>query len=191
MQDVHSPEANKAGAWLGAMAQLLGEVKSCLLLSPAAALSRTAQVEHEGRGDAAERASDGPSAFFIRPDAGDCEPGVGHEHHPMPHRLCGVVPYTLFCMEPIPASQEPAAARLFDVKRPRDAAAGFSSGAKSVVKGVAGGLLGVVAAPALGAQQGGALGFAKGCVAGQEDSGICMPACLHAWAWTSPWDLHA
>jgi len=75
---------------------------------------------------------------------------------------------------------------LFSLRRPRDAAAGLSSGLKSVGKGVAAGLASLVAAPVLGMSEGvrkarqkkadegsvaaaaaeGAAGFAKGLVAG-------------------------
>lgn len=55
---------------------------------------------------------------------------------------------------------------LFSTRRPRDAAAGLSSGLKSTVKGVAAGLASLVAAPVLGAKNEGTKGFAKGLAAG-------------------------
>ena len=55
------------------------------------------------------------------------------------------------------AEQQAAAAEgfnmLFSTRRPKDAAAGVSSGLKSVVKGVLAGAASLVAAPVLGAQQ--------------------------------------
>lgn len=55
---------------------------------------------------------------------------------------------------------------LFSLRRPRDAAAGLSSGLKSAGKGLAAGLVGLVAAPAVGAFQEGGKGFAKGAALG-------------------------
>eukprot|EP00887_Chlorella_sp_A99_P007866 scaffold20.g7866.t1 len=55
---------------------------------------------------------------------------------------------------------------IFSLRKPKNAAAGFSSGAKSVVKGVLAGAVGLVAAPAIGAHQDGLRGFAKGAAAG-------------------------
>ena len=55
---------------------------------------------------------------------------------------------------------------IFSLRKPKDAAAGFSSGAKSVAKGILAGAVGLVAAPAIGASQDGFRGFAKGAAAG-------------------------
>lgn len=55
---------------------------------------------------------------------------------------------------------------VFSLRKPRDARAGLASGAKSLVKGVVGGAAGLVAAPIIGAQQGGVTGFAKGLASG-------------------------
>lgn len=55
---------------------------------------------------------------------------------------------------------------LFSLRKPQNAKAGFASGAKSVLKGVTAGVVGLIAAPVLGAQQEGLKGFAKGAAAG-------------------------
>lgn len=52
--------------------------------------------------------------------------------------------------------------QLFSTRKPRDAAAGFSSGLKSIGKGVAAGVACLVSAPIVGAMEGGVGGFAKG-----------------------------
>ncbi|KAJ3255558.1 hypothetical protein HK103_006194 [Boothiomyces macroporosus] len=52
--------------------------------------------------------------------------------------------------------------QIFSTRNPKDAVAGLSSGLKSIGKGVAGGVASLVALPVLGAQEEGALGFAKG-----------------------------
>mmetsp|Transcript_13426 Transcript_13426/g.48849 ORF Transcript_13426/g.48849 Transcript_13426/m.48849 type:complete len:561 (-) Transcript_13426:136-1818(-) len=68
------------------------------------------------------------------------------------------------------AEQQAAASEgfnmLFSTRRPRDAAAGVSSGLKSIVKGVIAGAATLVAAPVMGAQQEGLKGFGKGLAAG-------------------------
>lgn len=51
---------------------------------------------------------------------------------------------------------------LFSTRRPKDAAAGLSSGLKSISKGLLGGVAALVALPIKGAQEEGPLGFAKG-----------------------------
>lgn len=51
---------------------------------------------------------------------------------------------------------------VFSTRRPKDAAAGLSSGLQSITKGVFGGLASLVALPVHGAQTEGAAGFAKG-----------------------------
>jgi len=67
----------------------------------------------------------------------------------------------------------------FSFRRPKDATAGFSSGLKNMAKGIFGGAAAVVAAPVIGAQEGGAVGFAtglgKGIVAGAAlaTTGVC------------------
>lgn len=55
---------------------------------------------------------------------------------------------------------------LFSLRRPRDAASGFGSGLKNVAKGVAAGAVSLVAAPVVGAAQGGVAGGFKGAGAG-------------------------
>eukprot|EP00955_Chlamydomonas_euryale_P072531 361427-Chlamydomonas_euryale.AAC.6 len=55
---------------------------------------------------------------------------------------------------------------IFSLRRPKDAAAGFSSGLKSYAKGIVGGAVGLVAAPVIGAQRDGIAGFAKGLATG-------------------------
>ena len=72
--------------------------------------------------------------------------------------------------------------QLFSTRRPRDARAGASSAAKSVVKGIAGGFAALVAAPVIGAKEGGARGFVKGLGAGivaavaLPVAGVCVGA---------------
>ena len=63
---------------------------------------------------------------------------------------------------------------LFSLRRPRNVTAGASSGLKSIAKGVAMGAVGLVAAPAIGAKEGGAKGFVQGLGAGIV-SAICLP----------------
>jgi curved DNA-binding protein CbpA len=69
-----------------------------------------------------------------------------------------------------PEWQDPAGGdefkSLFSLRKPRDARAGFASGAKSLAKGFIAGTVGLVAAPVIGASQEGFLGFAKGAAAG-------------------------
>ncbi len=55
---------------------------------------------------------------------------------------------------------------VFSLRRPKDFKAGLSSGSKSIVKGIGAGVVGLVAAPVLGAHQQGFAGFAKGAAAG-------------------------
>jgi hypothetical protein len=55
---------------------------------------------------------------------------------------------------------------IFSVRRPKDLKAGLASGLKSIGKGVACGVAGLVAAPIIGASQEGVSGCAKGVVAG-------------------------
>ncbi|KAK9826317.1 hypothetical protein WJX74_008417 [Apatococcus lobatus] len=55
---------------------------------------------------------------------------------------------------------------VFSLRRPKDVKAGLSSGGKSIVKGIGAGVVGLVAAPVLGAHQEGFVGFAKGTAAG-------------------------
>ena len=63
--------------------------------------------------------------------------------------------------EPAPNFNE-----IFSLRRPKDAKAGFSSGMKSLGKGVVGGVVGLIAAPVVGATQDGFKGFAKGVATG-------------------------
>jgi len=68
-----------------------------------------------------------------------------------------------------PTSSEPPPPQFsdfFSTKKPKDFRAGLASGGKSLLKGLAGGAAGLVAAPALGAATDGAAGFAKGLAAG-------------------------
>ena len=55
---------------------------------------------------------------------------------------------------------------LFSMRRPRNATAGVSSGLKSAAKGVGMGVVGLVAAPMLGAKENGIKGFLAGLGAG-------------------------
>lgn len=64
---------------------------------------------------------------------------------------------------------------IFSLRRPRDAAAGVSSGLQSVSKGVLGGAAALIAAPVVGARTGGATGFFKGLGAGLA-SAVVLPA---------------
>jgi hypothetical protein len=50
--------------------------------------------------------------------------------------------------------------------RPKNAAAGLKSGAATAAAGIASGVVGLFAAPIVGAQQDGAAGFAKGLATG-------------------------
>lgn len=58
---------------------------------------------------------------------------------------------------------------VFSLRRPRDARAGFSSGLKSIAKGVLGGAVGLLAAPIAGAHRDGVAGFAKGLASGKQE----------------------
>jgi len=51
---------------------------------------------------------------------------------------------------------------LFSARKPKDAVAGISSGLKSVLKGTMFGAASLVSLPIIGAQEEGAVGFAKG-----------------------------
>lgn len=51
---------------------------------------------------------------------------------------------------------------VFSLRKPKDFKAGLASGGKSIIKGVGVGLASLVAAPAFGAFEEGAIGFAKG-----------------------------
>ena len=55
---------------------------------------------------------------------------------------------------------------LFSTRRPRNASAGAASGLKSVAKGVGMGVVGLVAAPVMGAKENGVKGFVGGLAAG-------------------------
>lgn len=63
---------------------------------------------------------------------------------------------------------------VFSLRKPKDAKAGLSSGAKSIGKGVLAGVVGLVAAPVMMAREEGVKGFAKGVGAG----GICSLSIL-------------
>jgi curved DNA-binding protein CbpA len=71
---------------------------------------------------------------------------------------------------------------LFSTRKPKDGWAGLSSGLKSVAKGTAAGVAGLIAAPIHGAQQEGAAGFFKGLATGVATAvalpvtGICVGA---------------
>ena len=71
---------------------------------------------------------------------------------------------------------------LFSTRRPKDGWAGLSSGLKSVVKGVGGGLASLIVQPLAGAQQGGVGGFVQGCASGVATAvvlpvtGVCVGA---------------
>ncbi|KAG2485127.1 hypothetical protein HYH03_016114 [Edaphochlamys debaryana] len=67
---------------------------------------------------------------------------------------------------PAPGGRQVGVNDVFDLKRPKNAMDGLKSGAGSVAKGVLGGVAGLVAAPIVGAQQGGLVGLAGGVVSG-------------------------
>lgn len=69
---------------------------------------------------------------------------------------------------------------IFSLRRPKDAKAGLASGLKSIGKGIAGGVGGLIAAPTFGAVHDGVGGFAKGVVAGKADSASTTAAQLTA-----------
>jgi hypothetical protein len=68
--------------------------------------------------------------------------------------------------EPDTTGQPQGFQDIFSLRRPRDAKAGLSSGAKSLGKGLVGGVVGLFAAPIVGATQDGFSGFAKGVATG-------------------------
>jgi hypothetical protein len=78
-------------------------------------------------------------------------------------------------MEEHSAAGTPGFQDIFSLRRPRDAKAGFSSGMKSLGKGLVGGVVGLFAAPVVGATQDGFNGFAKGVAtgAGAPAASIC------------------
>mmetsp|Transcript_15618 Transcript_15618/g.22746 ORF Transcript_15618/g.22746 Transcript_15618/m.22746 type:complete len:620 (+) Transcript_15618:174-2033(+) len=63
---------------------------------------------------------------------------------------------------------------LFSTRRPKDASAGLSSGAKSISKGILAGAVSLVAQPIAGAQAEGTLGFFKGLATGVA-SAVALP----------------
>lgn len=71
---------------------------------------------------------------------------------------------------------------VFSLRKPKDARAGLSSGAKSIGKGVLAGVVGLVAAPVMMAREEGVKGFAKGVGAGASspDSSGCRDPSLPA-----------
>jgi hypothetical protein len=84
----------------------------------------------------------------------------------------GVPVSTLVVQEPKPADGDAGkegseaadldGAALFSTRRPKDMGAGMASGAKTIVKGVVAGAIGLVAAPVMGAREEGVKGFVKG-----------------------------
>ena len=58
--------------------------------------------------------------------------------------------------------EEEVSAALFSTRRPKDLGAGAASGAKTIVKGVLAGAIGLVAAPMMGMREDGVKGFVKG-----------------------------
>jgi hypothetical protein len=68
--------------------------------------------------------------------------------------------------EPDASGQPPGFQDIFSLRRPKDVKAGLSSGAKSLGKGLVGGVVGLFAAPIVGATQDGFAGFAKGVATG-------------------------
>ncbi len=58
---------------------------------------------------------------------------------------------------------------VFSLRKPKDARAGVASGLKSIGKGVAAGVVGLVAGPVIGAKQEGFVGFGKGLAAGEPE----------------------
>jgi len=71
---------------------------------------------------------------------------------------------------------------LFSTRKPKDGWAGLSSGAKSVLKGTAAGVISLVAQPIAGAQEGGVTGFLTGLATGVAScvalpvTGVCVGA---------------
>jgi hypothetical protein len=63
--------------------------------------------------------------------------------------------------------QAPSLSDVFSLRKPKDLRAGLASGGKSILKGVGAGIAGLFVAPAVGALEEGALGFAKGVGAGE------------------------
>ena len=64
---------------------------------------------------------------------------------------------------------------VFSLRKPKDAKAGLSSGAKSMGKGVLAGAVGLFAAPVMLAKEEGAKGFAKGVAIGSCSSQLPAP----------------
>jgi len=75
-------------------------------------------------------------------------------------------PSSLNSDPPPPPNAPPQFSDFFSTKKPKDFRGGLASGGKSLLKGLAGGAAGLVAAPALGAATEGASGFCKGLAAG-------------------------
>lgn len=82
----------------------------------------------------------------------------------------------------------PSLQDIFSLRRPKDAKAGLASGVKSIGKGVVGGMVGLIAAPVVGATQDGFTGFAKGVATGA----VCVAAAVvHAAAFNFAYSMHA
>ena len=80
------------------------------------------------------------------------------------------------------APEEHTLGDLFSLRRPKDFKAGLSSGSKSLAKGVLGGAMSLIAAPVMGAFEGGLLGFGKGVLTGEASRAhvSCLVLLLHA-----------
>lgn len=140
-------------------------------------LSNRAVMDGDPELDAGRDSPDESS--FVMPDMpdekadGSRDPQVESDQHP-------------------PIDEEsPKFPELFSTKKPRDLRAGASSAAKSVAKGILGGVVTLVAAPILGAKEGGAKGFVKGenyaffrcsceCVRACACARACVCVCVYA-----------
>ena len=72
---------------------------------------------------------------------------------------------------------------LFSLKKPKDAKAGLASGAKSLVRGVAAGAAGLIAAPVIGGMTEGVTGVGKGLATGSFMPDLCRVIGSEFYAW--------
>ncbi len=82
---------------------------------------------------------------------------------------------------------------VFSLRKPKDARAGLSSGAKSIGKGVLAGVVGLVAAPVMMAREEGVKGFAKGVGAGASSPELLDVETLlfaHSYQWKAFGTFH-
>lgn len=80
-------------------------------------------------------------------------------------------------------SQQTSFYDVFSLRPPKDARSGLASGLQSLGRGVWGGLVGLVAAPIVGASQEGVLGFGKGLATGGPGG---VGTCRLVW-WAMRW----